>query len=264
MFNTEEAKPLYFWAKIVLIILAVFLAVQALYALTATGNIGKDVPPTSLISVTGESEVFAVPDTASISFGAQATEKTVAEAQKKVTEKVNRAIAMLKKAGIEEKDIKNTSYNIAPQYEYPQIYCIQAPCPPSRQTLTGYVVDQMLEVKIRNTTDVGSILGQLGSLELTNVSGVTFTIDDEDGLKAEAREKAIDQAKEKAEKLADELGVKLGRITNFSESGDYPIYYGYGKGGDMMAQSAPMNQSPELPMGQNKITSNVTITYEIK
>lgn len=265
MFNQEEVKPLYFWGRIVLIVLAVFLVAQALYTLTATGNIGKDVPPTSLISVTGESEVFAVPDTASLSFGAQATEKTVAEAQKKVTEKVNRAIEMLKKAGVEEKDIKNTNYNIAPHYEYPQIYCIQAPCPPSRQTLTGYDVEQMITVKIRNTADVGSILGQLGSLELTNVSGVSFMIDDEDELRAEARQKAIDQAQEKAEKLADELGVKLGRITNFYESGDNPMYYA--KGGmyeSAMAANAPGAITPDLPMGQNKIVSNVTITYEIK
>lgn len=262
MFNTEEAKPLYQWMRITLIILVVFLAAKSLYTLRAMGNIGKDTPPTSLISVTGDSEVFAVPDTATVSFGAHAMAASVADAQKEVTEKINRAIDMLKKAGVDEKDIKNTNYSIAPHYEYPQIVCIAAPCPSPRQTLTGYDVDQMLEVKIRKTGDVGSILGQLGSLELTNVSGVSFTIADEDKLKAEAREKAIDEAKEKAEVLADQLGVRLGRITNFSESGDYPIYYG--KGGmyeSAMVADAP---APRLPVGENKITSNVTITYEIR
>lgn len=262
MFNSEEARPLLKWVRLVFIILFVFLLAETLYVFRATGNIGKDTPPTSLISVNGTSEVFAKPDTATISFGAHATAKSVADAQKEVTEKVNAALDMLKKADVDEKDIKHTNYSITPHYEYPQIVCITAPCISPRQTLTGYDVDQMIEVKIRNTGDVGSILGKLGSLELTNVSGVTFTIDNEDALKEQARTQAIDEAKAKAKKLAHELGVSLGRVTNFSESGDYPMYYA--KGGvyeSAMAVDAP---APTVPTGENKITSSVTITYEIK
>ncbi len=263
MFNTEEGKQLFKWVRVVAILLVVFLAVKSVYVLRATGELGKDVPPTSMISVSGESEVFAVPDTASLSFGATAFASTVSDAQQEVTKKINAALDMLKKAGIEEKDIKNTDYSISPHYEYPQIYCIKAPCPSPRQTLTGYDVTQTVSVKIRDTKKVGDILGNLGELGLSNVSGVTFTIDDEDGLRADAREKAIKMAQEKAEKLADDLDVSLGRIVSFSESGDYPMPYAYGRGGDaVMNMAAPEKVS--VPVGENKIMSTVTITYEIK
>ncbi len=263
MFNTEEGKQFMKLGRIVIIILAVFLVAKSLHVLASIGQVGKDVPPTSMISVTGESEVFAVPDTASLSFGAHVEAKTVSGAQEEVTQKINAAINMLKNMGIEDKDIKNIGYDISPHYEYPQIYCITAPCPSPRQTLTGYDVTQTVSVKIRDTSKVGDILGNLGRLELTNVSGVTFTIDDEDGLREEARKEAIDMAKEKAKKLARELGVSLGDVVSFSESGDYPTPYAYGRGGDaVMNMAAPEKVS--VPVGENKIVSNVTITYEIK
>lgn len=262
MFNSEEGKRLFPWIRAGLIIFVVFLGATSVYMLRAIGEVGKDTPPVSMVSVTGESEVFAKPDTASLSFGANVTAKTVAEAQKQVTEKINAALAMLKAEGIEDKDIKNTAYDISPHYEYQQIYCITTPCPPGRNTLTGYDVTQTVTVKIRDTAKVGTVLGKLGDLELTNVSSVTFTIDDEDALRAQAREEAIEKAQAEAKKLARDLGVSLGRIVSFSESGDYPIYYGRGGAGDM-AIAAP-EKMVTVPTGENKITSNVTITYEIK
>jgi uncharacterized protein YggE len=92
---------------------------------------------------------------------------------------------------------------------------------------------------------------------------VQFTIDDADKLKAEAREKAINDAKVKARELRGQLGVRLGRIVSFSENtGGYPMPMyemkgaatGMGGGGG----------GPELPTGENEITVNVSITYEIK
>ena len=81
--------------------------------------------------------------------------------------------------------------------------------------------------------------------------------------KAEARKEAIVNAQSKAETLAKDLGVTLVRITSFSESGNYPgpIYYAksteaFGMGGD--------NSAPEVPSGENRIVSNVTLTYEIR
>ena len=103
----------------------------------------------------------------------------------------------------------------------------------------------------------------LGATGVSNLSGPNFTIDDEDGLKAQARKKAIDDAREKAEALAEDLGVRLGRIASFSEGGGYgaPMYYGK----DMMAEQSAAGNAvrAELPKGENTISSDVTITYEI-
>ena len=94
------------------------------------------------------------------------------------------------------------------------------------------------------------------------MSGPNFTIDDEEAFKREARKEAIEDAKEKARILADDLGVDLGRIASFSESGNYYPVYGMGeayKTLDSVTSSAPAI----LPAGENTISADVTITYEI-
>ena len=75
----------------------------------------------------------------------------------------------------------------------------------------------------------------LGTTGVSDLSGPNFAIDKEDALKAEARKKAIDDAKKKAEVLAKDLGVSLGKITSFNESGNYPIMY---EKNSMMASGA--------------------------
>ena len=84
-------------------------------------------------------------------------------------------------------------------------------------------------------------------------------MDNEDQVKAEARKKAIDDAKTKAEKLARDLGVTLGKIVSFSESGNYPIYY------SAMAKSADSaTPTPQVAPGEQEVTSTASITYEFR
>ena len=250
-------------------LLSLFLLAKTLVAFKEYGTIGRDYPAQNIINVTGKGEVVAVPDVASVTFNVQEEAKEVADAQKKVTEKMNAIIAALKKLDIVEKDIKTVNYNVYPKYDYTRetfVCPAGSYCPPipGKQVLTGYEVMHGVEVKIRKISDAGAILTKLGTLKVSNLSGVSFSIDDEETLKAEARREAIDDAKEKARKLASDLGVRLVRVVSFSESGDYPIYYAremaMGKGGDMVA-AAPV---PEIPTGENKIISNVNISYEIR
>ncbi|MEK7185264.1 MAG: SIMPL domain-containing protein [Patescibacteria group bacterium] len=264
MFQTEEGKRLFKWASVAFIVLSVFLAVEAIHALISLKDAGREVPPMNLVTLNGMGEVFAVPDIASFSFGANIMGKTVAEAQTQVTQKIDAALAILKKYNVEDKDIKTTSYSINPRYEYVQVTCFVAPCPPGRSVITGYDVGQNILVKVRKTEDAGAILGELGTAGLTDASGIQFTIDDEDALKAEARKMAIADAKEKAKMLAKDLGVKLGDVVSFYENEGYGYpYANYGMGGDMMKISEAAS-APELPVGENKIVSNVSVTYEIR
>ena len=187
---------------------------------------------------------------------------TVAAAQKEVTDKINESIDFLKKSGVEERDIKTISYTSYPQYEQ-QAPCYGYPCPmqnPSK--IIGYEVSQTISVKVRTTDGTGAILQGLGDIGVSNISGPEFSIDDEDKLRAEARALAIEDAEEKAEVLADQLDVRLGKIVSFNESGDYPIYYAKDSMTSGVANEAA--PAPRLPAGENRIVSNVTITYEIR
>lgn len=248
-------------------LLCIYLLVISVKEIKSIGSVGDEIPPHNVISVSGKGEIVAVPDIATFTFGVTQEGTDVATAQTKATEKMNAAIKYLKDNGIAEKDIKTVNYSINPVYDYTNGVCTTLRCTPGKQTLRGYEINQMVEVKVRKTEDAGKLLSGIGAQGVTNVSGLSFGVDDEEKVKAEAREAAIEDAQSKAEVLARQLGVKITRIVSFNESGDYPIYYAKtsfdrGMGGDMMeAANAP---APQLPSGEHQIISNVTITYEIK
>ncbi len=251
-----------------LVALTIFLAVGALSTLKGIRYIGSGVTATNTITVSGEGEVFAVPDTATFSVSVMETAKTVAVAQTAATKKSNDIIAYLKAEGIDEKDVQTTDYSVQPQYEWVRVPCTaDGFCADGKQNLTGFMVSQTLTVKVRDTQKAGDLLSGVGSKGASSVSGLSFTIDDQDRLEAEARDEAIAAAEEKADVLAKSLGVKIVRVVGFSENGNYPVYYGKEMA---VAQSLSMDggrgaaPAPDLPVGQNKIISNVSVTYEIR
>lgn len=249
----------------VLVLLAVFLGIKSFGALKEFSNIGRGTIAANILSVNGLGEVFAVPDTATFSFSVIEEAKTMKEAQDKATLKTKAVIDAMKKMGIADKDIKTTSYNSYPQYDYMQAsLCTNGYCPPGKQVLRGYEVSQMITVKVRKTDDAGAALGKAAELGASNISGLDFVIDDMDKVRGEARDAAIKDAKEKAKVLSKSLGVELRGIVNFEESGSQPPPMYYGAMNQSLKTEDAGSSVPVTPMGENKITSNVTITYEIE
>ena len=238
------------------ILVSVYLVLLSAGSLIGLRYVGKSPVYPASIPVTGKGEVVAVADIASFTYSVIEDGKNAGEAQAKATDKGNKVIDFLRSKGIDEKDIKTTGYNIYPKYSY-----VQAT---GKQVLDGYEISQSVTVKVRKADSAGDILAGVGSMNVSNVSGLTFTIDDQDLLKRQATEKAIADAKEQAEKTAKSLGVKLGKIVSYYEIEDQPAYPGYGMGGDMMVKSAAASASPEIPRGENKITAKVSISYEIR
>ncbi len=252
------------YIPLVAIMLSLFLFVQVINGLKTNRTIGDSATPSNVISVTGDGEAFAVPDIATFSFSASATGKDVNDAQKQVTTIIDKALQKVKDLGVDDKDIQTTDYSAYPKYEYINGVCTSGGiCRPSTQNLIGYEVNQTITIKVRKVAEAGTILGAIGGTGVTNVSGISFTVDDQTVVEREAREKAIAKAKVKAEELAKDLGVKLVRIVSFTENGGgTPMYFkaeaAMGGGRDSVAPA------PSLPVGENKVVSNVTITYEIR
>ena len=264
--------------KWVLIVLAVFLGVTSLSSLMNLRYIGAGIAAANTISVSGHGEIFAAPDIATFSYSIVSDKATVAAVQADATAKANAVTDYLKQAGVEDKDIQTSGYSVYPQYEYQQAVCpTPAPavyngssgsasavyCPPGKQVLKGYEARQTTTVKVRDLTKAGDLLAGVGSKGATEVSSLQFTFNDPQAPQNEARAAAISDAKAKAETLASQLGVSLVRVVSFSESGvPGPIYYAkstaMGMGG---AASAP---APEISPGQNTVTDDVNITYEIR
>jgi uncharacterized protein YggE len=246
-------------------LLVVFLVIQVLAGLMGLRYIGAGIAAGNTISVSGYGEAMAVPDIATFTFSVVSEKPTVAAAQADATQKANATTAYLKEAGIDEKDIQTSDYSVYPQYDYVQRACTGGYCPGGEQVLRGYQVRQTTTVKVRDTEAAGELLGGVGSKGATEVSGLNFTFDDPNQVEDEAREEAIADAKAKAEELARQLGVSIVRVVSFSESGSgVPMPYkmeAYGRGG---ADMAVAQSAPEISVGQNKVTSSVSVTYEIR
>lgn len=262
--ENEKAK-VWKYVPAFVIVLSAFLFMQTVSGIKEYRYIGSSGIGQNTITVSGEGEVFAVPDVASLTFRMFEVSKDTDEAQRAVTEKTNIALERLKSLGIDEKDIKTIDYSIYPQYDYNQVACLSFPCPPGRSELVGYEVSQTISVKLRDVERSGEVLGALGQVGADNISGLSFTIDDEDELVREARRLAIEDARAQARNLSKDLKVRLVRIVNFSEGGNYPMYYkadmALGMGGGEESRPA---SAPSLPVGENRIVSNVSITYEIR
>jgi hypothetical protein len=256
------------WGVLSLIVLAsfgsIFLISKTIEQVRQYGQ--NENPYNNSISMDGTGEVMALPDVASFNFSVNETSESVDSAQKLATEKINKALDYLKSQGIEDKDIKTTSYNINPKYEWRQSANDMAGIyNPGKNVLVGYEVTQNTDVTIRDTTKAGEILSGIGGIGISSVSGLQFKVDDDEALKAEARAKAINDAKQKVAAVAKELGVKVVGVISFYENTDQPMPYGgYGMGGAAVMDAKVASVAPQIPTGENKIVSTVNVTFEIK
>ncbi len=259
--------PQNFWkAGVVAVgLLALFLAVVSIKELKSISYVGKSDTLVNTITVDGTGDAVAIPDIATFSFTVTETAKAVVDAQKLATDKVNAALKAVRDGGVADKDIQTTSYNINPHYEYQTSICTVNSCPASKSVLTGYDVSQSTSVKVRDLSKAGALFAAIGSLGVQNVDGLTFSVDKPDSVQAEARGIAITKAQDKVKILASQLGVTIVRVVSFSESSGNvirPMAFALGASDKMMSASAPV--APEVSVGEQKVSSSVSITYEIR
>ena len=254
-------------------LLAVAIAFIAIQVLASLHNL--DASPNGIqntVTVSGEGKVSAAPDLATLSFTVSADGDTASAAQDAAAKKINTALAALKAQKIADKDIQTSSYNVYPRYSYTE------PCPayaPSAGALPpcvynggtpkqiGFTASQDVTVKVHDTNATGAILSALGGAGISNISGPNFTVENPEALQSQARAKAIADARSKANTLAKELGVRIVRVTNYSEGGgtNYPLPLMKAESGAAAADARP---TPAVPSGENEITVDVSVTYEIR
>lgn len=217
------------------------------------------------ITVSGDGEVTAPPDIATVTFTIRESSRTVPGAQKLVEEKIAGVIKALEDLNVDKKDTKTTSYTVNPKYEYKsQPYCVSGYCPPANPVLSGYEVSQTIEVKIRKIDSTGDVIGAIGNANVTEISGPLFTVDNKDKLEAQAKELAIKEAKDKAKATASALGVSLGSIIQYSDDSPvYPVMY-RAEAMTMKSLGGAQADSVSLPQGESVIKKTVSITYELR
>ncbi len=249
-----EAKKTTLSDNLPLIVLGIFLIL--VFGFFTRGEkivIEQSNQNTETISVTGESSKFVAPDTATVNFSLTQKTKTVGDATNSVNVRVANLLLALEKLKVSQSDIKTTSYSVNPEYTYNPESGVQQ--------FNGYRVSQAVDIKIKDLTNVEAVLGLINEAKVDYVSGLTFSVDDDQSIRETVREEAITQAKSKAKALEKQLGVKLDTIVGFYEDANnrFPQPYFYADTVSLKSESAV----PSIPTGENEIQTMVTITYKI-
>lgn len=212
-------------------------------------------PETTGIAVSGLGTVNATPDVARINLGVEVTRNTVAEARTAAAEAMESVRASVKSNGVEDKDIRTQYVNIYPQYGPTDVR--------GQSTITGYTVSNQVQVTVRRIDNASKVLDDAVDAggDAARVNGISFEVDDPTEFQNEARELAVQNARTKAEQLADAAGVELGPVRSLSESvssGPVPVFERVAQAGGALDASTPIDP------GQSEIQLVVNVTYDVR
>lgn len=209
---------------------------------------GSEPPPT--ISVTGTGIASSAPDIAVMQVGVQSQGENLPSLIAENLSKINAIRSALEESGVEEKDVQSSNLTVSAQPIYN--YDIQLtptapglPTPAPTVTTYFYVVDNTLTITVRDVSRIGDVLTQALGAGSINISSLVFTVSDMSKLEAEAHEKAMADAKARAERLAAAAGVSLDRLMTIGEASRYE------------PQASP-------PTGQFQVVYQVSVTYALK
>ncbi|MFH1392611.1 MAG: SIMPL domain-containing protein [bacterium] len=200
----------------------------------------------NVFQVSADASIFAKPDLAKVNLEIIRESNALTILQQQISQASSALIDQLKEIGLGEKDIKTTNYSISPKTSW------------NRETGESYIYGFRgaleVEVKIRDFNKIDQII------RLAQVKNLSFEIENKDELLAKAREEAIQEAKIKARKIAQEAGVSLGKLVNINivENQDN-IYSRY----EAQAMTKE-DQGAQIQPGENEIKVYVSLSYEIK
>jgi hypothetical protein len=215
-------------------------------------NTGAEGATATGIAVSGRGEVFGTPDTLQMSFGVSVLRPTVKQAVADAAALADELIATLESSGVAGDDIQTANYSIYPEYDYSQ----------DERKLVGYRVSNTVTAKIRDLDSAGSVIDAAvsGVGDEIQVSGVSFSIEDDEDLISAARDAAWDDARSKAQQLADLAGLTLGDAAMISESvaatPPRPLY--------QMSFDESVAESIETPIeaGQQQVAVTLQVRFE--
>lgn len=207
---------------------------------------------TSGITVSGHGEVQVPPDIGFVVVGVQSSASTVAAARDAAANSADALISGLKKDGVAEKDIQTTGLSIQPNYDYSK----------STPRLTGYTVTNTVTAKVRKIDSMSKVVDDAVAAggDSVRLQSVSFGVEDTDKAKQEAREKAVANAKSKAESLAKLGDVSLGKPVTISET----VGQVASPSKDYAGGSASDSVSTPIQSGTNTVSVDVSVRWAIQ
>ncbi len=236
------------------LVLAIALLAGALALGGCTTKVVTAPPGSALntVTATGEGKSVAAPDQAEMNFGVMTQG---AEAKKTLDDAAKRAdavIAALKKAGVAAEDIQTSGVNLYPQQDYAD---------GKTPRITGYQASVQVRVTMKEIEKVGDIIAAGTGAGANEVYGPTFTLSEQSKSRADAIDKAVADAKARAEVMAKAAGKSVGDVLSISEAGVNapPIYYGDRAKSDLAGGS-----NVPIEPGTLDVTAGVTVVFELK
>lgn len=205
---------------------------------------------------TGTGTATEVPDLAMLSLGINEQGSSLATAQASANKKSQTLVDSIKKLGVEDRDIKTTSYNVTPNYDYKT----------NSRNISGYSISINYSVKVRDLDKVNDVLNEATAQGANNIGGISLGFSDEkkDSLLEKARIDAIAEAKKKGESLASLSGLSLGRILNVSEGYNSVPYLNRTTSFEASADMGQAMPEAAIEPGESEISTTVSITWEVR
>lgn len=213
------------------------------------------------IWVSGTGKVTVTPDVATLQLGIEAQEASVGEAQAKASEAMDKVMTALTSNGVAEKDVQTQYFRIRQRTRWDEAQ--------QQEVVIGYRVTNQVVAKIRDMDKVSTVIDAVVAAggDYTRINNLNFAVDDPSAYYDEAREKAMADAKDKAEQIASLAGMKLGDPTYISEGIVTPVSRGavYGLSAPMPvpAPAPAPAPAPSISPGEIEISVNMQIAYSI-
>jgi uncharacterized protein YggE len=205
--------------------------------------------PSDTISVSGYGEAIGKPDMAEVQLGISVSNEDIGEAVDESDQVIRKVKEALLQLGMVEEDIQTTNFNVWPEDRYDPVTGVST----GERT---FHVDSTLQVKVRQIGTISEVIEAGLDAGANNIYGLTFGIDDTSELEAEARVKAIEDARSRASQVAEQVGVQLGDPIIVSElaAGASQTYAGY--------ETAAMGGGgPSISPGQLTVTMQIDVTF---
>jgi uncharacterized protein YggE len=203
---------------------------------------------TRTVQVTGSGELQVEPDTARIRLGVQTEADTAKAALNQNSTKMRTLINALEKADVSSNDIQTQTVRLSPRYDRNNSN--------NSSTLVGFTASNIVEVRTQNLEDLGKLLDQSVEAGANTIENISFEVSNSDTLTDQVRETAVQNARHKAEELANLTNATLGSVLKIQETSSTPVPV-------RQQVEAPVQQAAAVPIspGSQSVRVNVQITW---
>ena len=218
-------------------------------------------------TVQGTGTATAKPDQAQISFIVRKVATALQDAQNQANTATNATVDDIQKLGITKNDIQTNNYSSSPNYDNSGPIIVEPMLRPNtnNQNVVSYTVNEDVTVKVKDISKVNMVIDTITKDNAENISGPNYVFSDtlQKSLTNQARTQAINDAKQKAQSIANAADIHLGRILTVQDNNSSPIYPYPVMMGNKAAVAASGGSVPtNINPGENTVTDNVTLSYQ--